>query len=56
MGDAENRTHHDVGAKVRKTIRELGGTLPENLPVVENIRKIEARQRKQFGKAERPST
>ena len=31
--DAANRTHHEVGAKVRQTIRELGGTMPEALPV-----------------------
>lgn len=30
-----NRTHHDVGRKVRQTIAELGGTMPENLPVPE---------------------
>ncbi len=28
-----NKTHYNVGAKVRQTIRELGGTMPENLPV-----------------------
>ncbi|WP_456959704.1 DNA damage-inducible protein D [Lysinibacillus sp. TE18511] len=27
-----NKTHFDVGAKVRKTIEELGGTMPEDLP------------------------
>ena len=27
-----NRTHFDVGRKVRQTIKELGGTMPENLP------------------------
>ena len=27
-----NATHYNVGRKVRKTIKELGGTLPENLP------------------------
>jgi len=26
-----NQTHHEVGAKVRKTIAELGGTMPEDL-------------------------
>ncbi|MGQ0509971.1 MAG: BRO family protein [Betaproteobacteria bacterium] len=30
--DAANRTHHDVGKAVRKTIEGLGGTLPESLP------------------------
>ncbi|ENU21400.1 hypothetical protein F994_00107 [Acinetobacter bohemicus ANC 3994] len=27
-----NQTHFEVGAKVRATIEELGGTMPENLP------------------------
>jgi DNA-damage-inducible protein D len=52
--NAANRTHHEVGAKVRQTIRELGGTMPEELPVVESIKKIETKQRKQLGKAEPP--
>jgi DNA-damage-inducible protein D len=46
---AANRTHREVGAKVRQTIRELGGTMPENLPVAESIKKIETKQRKQIG-------
>lgn len=36
-----NQTHLEVGKKVRKTIEELGGTMPENLPVVESIKEIE---------------
>ena len=52
--DAANRTHHAVGVKVRQTIRELGGTMPEALPVVESIKKIETKQRKQLGKAGTP--
>jgi DNA-damage-inducible protein D len=27
-----NQTHYEVGRKVRQTIAELGGTMPENLP------------------------
>ncbi len=27
-----NKTHYNVGAKVRKTIKELDGTMPEDLP------------------------
>ena len=50
--DAANRTHREVGAKVRQTIRELGGTMPEKLPVVESIKKIETKQRKRFGMSE----
>lgn len=30
-----NRTHFEVGRKVRQTIKELGGTMPENLPTAE---------------------
>jgi DNA-damage-inducible protein D len=36
-----NRTHYEVGKKVRKTIHELGGTMPENLPVADSIKKLE---------------
>jgi DNA-damage-inducible protein D len=53
--DAANRTHREVGAKVRQTIKELGGTMPENLPVTDSIKKIETKQRKQLGKAETPA-
>ena len=38
-----NQTHYEVGAKVRKTIREIGGTMPENLPATESIKKVERR-------------
>ena len=27
-----NKAHYEVGAKIRKTIKELGGTMPEELP------------------------
>ena len=47
---AANQAHREVGAKVRKTIEELGGTMPENLPVAENINKIETKRRKKLGK------
>jgi DNA-damage-inducible protein D len=53
--EAANRTHREVGAKVRQTIRELGGTMPEKLPVVESIKKIETKQRKQIGKVQTPA-
>lgn len=49
--DAANLTHQEVGAKVRQTIKELGGTMPEDLPTVESIKKVETRQRKKLGKA-----
>jgi DNA-damage-inducible protein D len=40
-----NQTHFEVGAKVRQTIKELGGTMPENLPLVDNIHKISKSER-----------
>jgi DNA-damage-inducible protein D len=46
--DAANRTHREVGVKVRQTIRELGGTMPEELPVTESIKKLETKVRKQL--------
>lgn len=37
-----NRTHFEVGAKVRQTIKELGGTMPEDLPTPKkSIKQIE---------------
>jgi DNA-damage-inducible protein D len=43
-----NRIHQEVGRKVRRTIHELGGTMPENLPAAENIRKVESREKKRL--------
>ncbi|WP_110954532.1 DNA damage-inducible protein D [Anaerosinus massiliensis] len=44
-----NQTHFSVGKKVRQTIAELGGTMPENLPVAEkSVKKIEAERRKRL--------
>ena len=53
--DEANRTHREVGSKVRQTIQELGGTMPEDSPVAESIKKIETKQRKRLGKAETPA-
>ena len=42
-----NRTHYEVGAKVRQTIKELGGTMPEDLPTPsKSIKQIEKEQEK----------
>ncbi len=44
-----NRTHYEVGSKVRETIEELGGTMPENLPVPEeSVKKLERKQQKKL--------
>lgn len=44
-----NMTHYEVGAKVRQTIKELGGTMPENLPTAENIKAVERKKQKMLG-------
>lgn len=39
---AANQAHYDVGRKVRQTIQELGGTMPEDLPTPEkSVKQIE---------------
>jgi len=39
-----NETHFEVGKKVRETIEELGGTMPEDLPTPkEDLKKLERR-------------
>lgn len=49
---AANQAHYEVGKKVRQTIAELGGTMPEDLPAAESIKEIERRRQNpelQFG-------
>jgi len=42
-----NKTHFEVGKKVRQTIEELGGTMPEDLPKPdEDLKKLEKKQAK----------
>lgn len=41
-----NYAHYEVGAKVRQTIKELGGTMPEDLPAVESIKVVEKKKQK----------
>ena len=41
-----NQTHQEVGAKVRQTIKDLGGTMPENLPTPEKSKQAVERKRK----------
>lgn len=46
-GKAEaNKTHYEVGKKVRQTIKELGGTMPEDLPVAGSIKELERKEKK----------
>ena len=44
-----NKTHFEVGKKVRDTIKDLGGTMPENLPTPEkSIQQLEREQKKKL--------
>ena len=43
-----NQTHYEVGKKVRQTIEELGGTMPEDLPTAESIKKLERQKKKEL--------
>ena len=45
-----NKTHFEVGKKVRKTIQELGGTMPENLPAADSIKKLEVKDASRLNK------
>lgn len=44
-----NQTHYEVGKKVRQTIKDLGGTMPEDLPTPEkSIQQIEREEKKKL--------
>lgn len=48
-----NMTHYAVGKKVRDTIKDLGGTMPEDLPTPDkSIKQIEREQKKKLLKGE----
>ena len=43
-----NEVHYEVGRKIRKTIQELGGTMPEDMPTPEkSLKELEKEQKKQ---------
>jgi DNA-damage-inducible protein D len=45
-----NQTHYEIGKKVRQTIEEIGGTMPEDLPVADSIKKLKKKdESKQLG-------
>ena len=48
-----NITHYNVGAKVRKTIKELGGTMPEDLPTPKkSLKQLEKENNRNLNKLE----
>lgn len=47
--EAANQAHQEVGAKVRQTIKELGGTMPEDLAApTESIQQLEQKEKKRL--------
>lgn len=50
-----NRTHFEVGRAVRKTIDDLGGTMPEDLPApAESIKQVAEKERKRLERQAQP--
>ena len=45
-----NKVHYEVGATVRKTIEELGGTMPEDLPTPDKSVKLIEKERNKLEK------
>ncbi len=51
-----NQTHYEVGKKVRQTIVELGGTVPEDLPApVKSIQQLQREEQKLLEQQQQPS-
>lgn len=50
--ETAGEVHYEVGKKVRQTIAELGGTMPEDLPTPKkSIKQIEREEAKRVEKA-----
>ena len=46
-----NKTHYEVGKKVRRAIADIGGTMPENLPTPEkSLKELEKENNKKLNK------
>jgi hypothetical protein len=50
--DSADKTHFMVGGKVRQTIKEIGGTVPEELPPEDHIKEI--KRKTEPGKIDEP--
>ncbi len=51
-----NQTHYQVGRKVRQTIQDVGGTLPEDLPTPEkSIQQLQRDEQKRLEHKQQPS-
>jgi len=54
--DKANRTHYQVGRKVRQTIKELGSTMPEDLPTpAESVQQLQRQEEKRLQERLQPS-
>jgi DNA-damage-inducible protein D len=54
--NAANQTHHEVGRRVRQTIKELGGTMPEDLPTPKkSIQQLQHEEQKRIEQRRQPS-
>lgn len=51
--NAANNIHFEVGQKVRQAIKDIGGTMPENLPPAEDVVKVGKRLKKAIANNER---
>ena len=46
-----NNAHYEVGSKIRNTIKELGGTMPEDLPTPKkSLKQLERENKKALKK------
>ena len=50
--DQAHRTHLEVGIRVRQAMKDISGIMPEDLPVAESIKKVQARLKKRAGTGE----
>jgi len=41
-------THKKVGSEIRDVIKKLGGTMPEDLPAEESIKKLQRKKQKKL--------
>lgn len=48
-----SQTHFMVGGKVRQTIKDIGGTLPEDLPAERHIKELKSEKKKLLKKREK---
>ncbi len=46
--DAANEVHYQAVVVARRAIAELGGTMPEDLPTADSIKKLERAEKKRL--------